>query len=538
MSDDGVVVDGTDATREIRTREVTEAVSAVAANTPVREELRARQRQWADARGGGVIEGRDIGTVVFPDATLKLFVTASPQVRAERRVAELGGHVDDVAASIAERDRRDMTRADGPLRAADGAAVVDTTGLTIDEVVERIIELLPADPPMTGVDTFLAGQGRASRVFYGVTRAFVTGFTRLWTRLELTGREHVPTRGAFVLAPVHRSNMDTPIVACVTRRRLRFMGKDSLWKQRPVAWLLSALGGFPVSRGTADREALQRCIAVLEAGEPLVLFPEGERKSGEIVQPLFDGAVYVALKAGVPIVPVGIGGSEAVMPKGAQVHPSGEGARDRRRADPCRRRRWARDRSRGAAIRELTAELHETLQQLYDDASPMIHPSASCGASPHEALGRSEHAMARSAGQVRGQCRGEPGRVVDAAELARRVHRQLRHADVDGGDAEAGGRQRTDRRAARHVVARDEHLVRHAGAGARLLEQHRGVGRRGVALVGVELDRRAVVDERRVLGIVALRRSSGARRGRCRPTRSSTRPACGGGRRVIRRRRR
>ena len=145
VSEDGVVVDGVDATAEIRSREVTEAVSAVAANTPVRDELRARQREWAGARGGGVIEGRDIGTVVFPDATLKLFVTASPRVRAERRVAELGGDVDEVAASIAERDRRDMSRADGPLRAAEGAAVVDTTGLSIDEVVERIIELLPAD---------------------------------------------------------------------------------------------------------------------------------------------------------------------------------------------------------------------------------------------------------------------------------------------------------------------------------------------------------------------------------------------------------
>ena len=145
VSEAGVIVDGVDATTEIRGRAVTDAVSAVAANTPVREELRARQRQWADARGGGVIEGRDIGTVVFPDATLKLFVTASPRVRAERRVAELGGDVDDVAASIAERDRRDMSRADGPLRAADGAAVVDTTGLSIDEVVERIIELLPED---------------------------------------------------------------------------------------------------------------------------------------------------------------------------------------------------------------------------------------------------------------------------------------------------------------------------------------------------------------------------------------------------------
>ena len=143
VSDDGVFVDGVDATLAIRGREVTEAVSAVAANTPVREELRARQRQWADERGGGVIEGRDIGTVVFPDAALKLFITANPRTRAERRVLEIGGDVDDVAASIAERDRRDMSRLDGPLRAADGAAVVDTTGLTVDEVVDLIVELLP-----------------------------------------------------------------------------------------------------------------------------------------------------------------------------------------------------------------------------------------------------------------------------------------------------------------------------------------------------------------------------------------------------------
>ena len=143
VSDGGVLVDGVDATLAIRGRDVTEAVSAVAANTPVREELRARQRQWADEHGGGVIEGRDIGTVVFPDATLKLFITANPRTRAERRVREIGGDVDEVATSIAERDRRDMNRVDGPLRAADGAAVVDTTGLTIDEVVDLVLELLP-----------------------------------------------------------------------------------------------------------------------------------------------------------------------------------------------------------------------------------------------------------------------------------------------------------------------------------------------------------------------------------------------------------
>ena len=142
VSDDGVFVDGADVTTEIRSREVTAAVSAVAANPGVRAELRARQRAWARDHGGGVIEGRDIGTVVFPDATLKLFITASPRERAARRVREIGGNVDDVAASIAERDRRDMTRLDGPLRSDHGAVIVDTTGISIDDVVDRIVDML------------------------------------------------------------------------------------------------------------------------------------------------------------------------------------------------------------------------------------------------------------------------------------------------------------------------------------------------------------------------------------------------------------
>jgi CMP/dCMP kinase len=142
VDDSRVVVDGVDATADIRGREVTEAVSVVAANTPVREELRARQRRWADDHGGGVIEGRDIGSVVFPHAAVKLYVTASPRTRAERRVADIGGDVDEVAAAIAERDYLDMARVDGPLRPADGAIVVDTTGLTVDEVVDHLLTLM------------------------------------------------------------------------------------------------------------------------------------------------------------------------------------------------------------------------------------------------------------------------------------------------------------------------------------------------------------------------------------------------------------
>lgn len=137
-----VIVDGEDATVDIRGREVTESVSAVAANSAVRRELVERQRAWVRTHGGGVVEGRDIGSVVFPDADLKLFVTASARVRAERRVAEIGGDVDEVEASIIERDRKDSSRADSPLVEASGATVVDTTGLSIEAVVDQVLDML------------------------------------------------------------------------------------------------------------------------------------------------------------------------------------------------------------------------------------------------------------------------------------------------------------------------------------------------------------------------------------------------------------
>lgn len=171
---------------------------------------------------------------------------------------------------------------------------------------------------MSAPDTFLAGNSLASRIFYRFVWLLVVPLARLYTRLTISGREHLPTEGAFVLAPVHRSYLDTPFAGSVRWRRMRFMGKDTMWKYRSSGWVFSALGAFPVTRGTADRESLRRAIEVLEMGDPLVLFPEGERKRGPDVQPLFDGAIYIAIKAGVPIVPVGIGGSERVMPKGAR----------------------------------------------------------------------------------------------------------------------------------------------------------------------------------------------------------------------------
>ncbi len=139
---DRVLVDGVDATIEVRSPEVTRAVSVVAANPEVRRELVRRQREWAEAHGSGVVEGRDIGTVVFPEAPVKIYMTASDEERAQRRSQEmLDMHYDDVAADIARRDHIDSTRPVAPLAIASDAVVVDTTTSTVDEVVELVLRL-------------------------------------------------------------------------------------------------------------------------------------------------------------------------------------------------------------------------------------------------------------------------------------------------------------------------------------------------------------------------------------------------------------
>lgn len=146
VGDSGVFVDGFDATAAIRSAEVNANVSAVAANPGVRTVLVERQRAWARERGGGVLEGRDIGSVVFPDAALKVYLTASPMERAKRRALESGGDVNEIAASIETRDRKDRERADGPLTEASGAVIVDTTGRSVEDVLAELTALLEERP--------------------------------------------------------------------------------------------------------------------------------------------------------------------------------------------------------------------------------------------------------------------------------------------------------------------------------------------------------------------------------------------------------
>lgn len=143
LGDDVVMVDGIDATAAIRGPEVTGVVSMVATVPEVRTEMVQRQRQWIEDHDGGVVEGRDIGSVVCPDADLKVFLTARLDVRAERRHGEdLDRDYERVARQMVERDTTDSNRDASPLTVADGALVVDTSELSVEEIVDRLSALL------------------------------------------------------------------------------------------------------------------------------------------------------------------------------------------------------------------------------------------------------------------------------------------------------------------------------------------------------------------------------------------------------------
>jgi 1-acyl-sn-glycerol-3-phosphate acyltransferase len=225
-----------------------------------------------------------------------------------------------------------------------------------------------AEPrPGDDVEIWTGPPSRGTRLSYGIVRGLILLLAKLLGRIEVVGAEKIPATGAFILAPVHRSNVDFALTSVVTRRPMRYMGKDSIWRSKPLGRFVSMLGAFPVHRGSADRDALKACTSIVDGGSPLVMFPEGTRCSGPVIEELFDGTSYVAARTRVPIVPMGIGGTESMLPKGAKLPrpvklvlvvgdpilppvPT-EGGRVPR-----------------SGVAQLTKDLHVVLQDLFDDA--------------------------------------------------------------------------------------------------------------------------------------------------------------------------
>ena len=206
-----------------------------------------------------------------------------------------------------------------------------------------------------------------TRVSYAMVRGLIWLVAKVLGRVTVIGQENIPEHGAFILAPVHRSNVDFALTSIVTKRPMRYMGKDSIWRSKALGRFVSMLGAFPVHRGSADRDALKACTDIVNGGSPLVMFPEGTRQSGPVVQDLFDGTAFVAAKAQVPIIPMGIGGSEAMMPKGAKLlKPSKLVLVVGAPIPPPER--TASGRTPRSAVTRLTEQLYDEVQARFDEA--------------------------------------------------------------------------------------------------------------------------------------------------------------------------
>lgn len=319
-----ILLDGEDVTQALRDERVGHLASLIAPLRAVRTYLVERQREIARDRAV-VMEGRDIGTVVLPAAAVKIYLDADLETRAARRRGELTARglpapPDEIRALIAERDRRDLEREESPLRTAADAIVIDTSGLTIEEQVERVIAEVTRrtaagagpvrSPAVAGEAPSPAPAPIPARTgFYAFCWWTARSLARILFGLRIHGAEHLPARGGFILASNHVSFIDPPVLGCSSPRRLAYLAKRELFRPPGFSQLIRALGAFPIHRQTLDRQALDTAKKVVAEGFGLLLFPEGTRiRTGELGQGR-PGVSLLAAEAAVPIIPVYIGGT-------------------------------------------------------------------------------------------------------------------------------------------------------------------------------------------------------------------------------------
>ncbi len=202
---------------------------------------------------------------------------------------------------------------------------------------------------------------------YSITKkvAEQTLFRLLDVRHE--GVERLQTTPPCIIAPVHRSNLDSVIVGVLGGRRLPTLAKESLFKVKPLGWWIAGLGAIPLDRDAADREATTAARKILDSGKPLMIFPEGTRQTGQQIGELFDGTTWIAAKTGASIVPVGIAGTEKAMPPGAKrPHRATVGVAV---AEPIPMPEGRVPRSK---LTELTEQMRASLQAANDRAHELV----------------------------------------------------------------------------------------------------------------------------------------------------------------------
>ena len=301
------LVQGEDVTEAIRSPGISALASQIATQAAIRQAMTEIQRNFGK-KGNAVFEGRDMGTVVFPNAELKIFLTAKPEVRARRRYDELllkfpeiadSLRFDQILKEIEARDHNDTTREISPLKQAPDAILVDTSDLTIDQVTRKILQLAAKKQKYSLMHL-------PYKICYSIARAFL----KLFFRLKIYGIEHFQP-GAGILAANHTSYYDPPVLSTSCPEEVFFLAKASLFRVPLLGKLIRLLNARPVSGSSTDAATFKEIISLLQSGKKVILFPEGTRSSDGELQPLERGLSFIAHKAGCLIFPVYIEGTFA-----------------------------------------------------------------------------------------------------------------------------------------------------------------------------------------------------------------------------------
>jgi cytidylate kinase len=351
-----VYIDGTDVTEQIRQPQVTANAHHIAAKSSLRAELVRMQRQFAAEHKKIVTEGRDQGTVAFQDADIKFYLKADLWERARRRQAELkdkgnAESLEQVQKSIEERDKSDENRSVGPLKPAHDAIVIDTTNLSLEEVVEKVLCCVEDRRRKTEDRRQRMEDGRqktdtlssvhcplTSIVWYWLSRWACRVFCVFWFRIRVYGRENVPDKGAFILASNHQSYLDPIFCGVALKRRLSFVARESLFsnperdalRHKFFTCLIYSLNAIPVKRGHADGpghsanvSSVKEIISRLKQGRGVCLFPEATRTIDGKINDFKPGLGLLCRRSDAAIVPVLLDGAFECWPRHKKIFSPG-----------------------------------------------------------------------------------------------------------------------------------------------------------------------------------------------------------------------
>lgn len=312
-----VFLNGDDVTGEIRSVEVSKNVSFVSSIKEVRLKLVDLQRKIAKDKDI-IMEGRDITTVVFPSADVKIYLDASVEERAKRRFKQnqengIESSYDEILENIKTRDYNDMHKEFGALVRAEDAIYIDSSDLTIKQVTDKIIKIIKDKKKEIKINEKVYEEkpdGWFKTLQLNIVRKFMMIFYYIPVfRIQSVHKERVPKEGAYIICANHINMLDALAVVCSNKRKVRFVCKHSMFKNKWFAWALKSADTIPIDRDKNDIEAMKRIIKGLKNGDLLGIFPEGTRKGMEKNLKAKNGAAFFALKGGVKVIPLGIQGS-------------------------------------------------------------------------------------------------------------------------------------------------------------------------------------------------------------------------------------